>query len=629
MFVKDGYLYTDTPYNKEFIKDLRTIKSRRWRDPYNIVKITQDKKDVNTCMKIMKKYFDLDPIEIPDVKFGIAKLVRNSTYPEAILFVTEYHEGFKNEVKSLKGRWNKPAIGWELPINNIPQIETVYSIVSKYDIEYDSNVETYLKNKYDRLYSAHEKKTELIEMSTKSDNAGIDGIKTPDGVTLYPYQQVGVNYIKTNPAPGILIADSCGLGKTAQALTYCYNSNEYPVLVVVPNSVKINWTREIKTFCNSDSFVLLSGRRPHKFNKADFVIINYDIISGWKKKLFEYGFKIIIMDEIHYIKNPSSKRSKACYEISRASSITKKIGLSATPLMNKPIELLPILKTLDVSHEDIETDYKFKSKYCYGGHSNGYCQWNGAQNLDELNIMLRETCMIRRLIDNVLTELPEKMRIPVSLDINNWNEYKFAENEFKEWYLSVKDKEIDYHAEALVKISQLRQLAIRGKIKNCIEYIENIIESNDKIIIFAHHRSVQEYVRKHFESKYRVAYITGGMTAKQRTENEDWFQNGDANIIVCSIQAANVGINLQASNIMIFLELDFVPSVITQSEGRCRRIGSTAEFCQYHYLVAGNTIEETMLGIINQKQKISDAAIDGINTEFNESIFDELLDSFQ
>ena len=637
IFIKDGFVYLESPYDKKFVMEIGKINSRRWRKPYNIVRITRDKKDAMEFMKIAKKFYNTPILKLPDVGLGIATYLSNSKFPESILFVTEFNQEFINDVKPLHARWNVEKMGWEMPIHTLQAVENIKYIIEKYDIYIEKSVDNIIQKKYETYKTAHDKKFKLIEMSNQTNNEGIDGIKTPPGIVLYPYQQVGVNYISTNPATGILIADDTGLGKTAQALSYCYNNEDcYPVLIVVPNCVKINWKREIKLFCESDSVEIIDGILPYKLPKVKFVIINYDIINRsskqskktWVKSLSQYGFKTMIIDEAQYIKNPSSKRTVGCYNISNSKSIKKIIALSATPMLNRPIELLPLLRTLKVTHNDLETDYSFKRKYCYNGKQNGFTLWNGAQNTDKLNVLLRETCMIRRLIDDVLPELPEKIRIPVSVDIDNKNEYKDAENNFKIWYSETKNKSIDYHAEALVKIEQLRQLAVIGKMKNTIEYIENLLETKDKIIIFAHHKLIQENLFEYFKNNYKVAKIMGGMTTKERVEQEDYFQKGDANIIICSLMAANTGINLQVSDIMIFIETSFVPTQIVQAEGRNRRIGSKSKFCQYHYIIANNTIEETMLNIISYKQKLIDQTIDGLSAvDSDNNIFNELLNS--
>ena len=249
----------------------------------------------------MNRYFWCSEINIPDIAFGHAKYLKGSKFSESILFTTEYSDAFRLEAKSLKGKWNDVAIGWELSIDSIPAIEKVRSLVKKYDIEYERGTESIINDRYARLIEAHDKKQMLVEMSKRADMVGVSNIDTPDGINLYPFQQVGVNYIKQNPG-NVLIADSTGLGKTAQALTYCYNIKKYPVLIVVPASVKINWSREIKKFCANDSIVILSGRSSKQIPKADFVVINYDIVSDWKARLVKYGFKILIMDEAQYIK---------------------------------------------------------------------------------------------------------------------------------------------------------------------------------------------------------------------------------------------------------------------------------------------------------------------------------------
>jgi len=173
-----------------------------------------------------------------------------TTYNGIIMsFSTDYNEAYKNEIKKAGARWNAEKRIWNLKIQTIKNIEDAERICCKYNITYDIGL---LKQLYAKLKEDKAKKEALIEMSKKADIKGCSGIKTPDGITLYPYQQVAVKWIESvNHA---LIADDCGLGKSAEALTFCYNNpNKFPVLIIVPACVKTNWAREIKKFCNSES----------------------------------------------------------------------------------------------------------------------------------------------------------------------------------------------------------------------------------------------------------------------------------------------------------------------------------------------------------------------------------------
>ena len=144
---------------------------------------------------------------------------------------------------------------------------------------------------------------------------------------------------------GILLADEMGLGKTNQVCTLANRQNLWPLLVVCPASLKHNWERELRTWAGADSLIL-SGKvpadLPDELPKA--VIVNYDILYEQQQTLLNVPWKCIAFDECHNLANRSAKRTKAAKRLSRLS--TKVIGISGTPVMNRPADFWPILNII-------------------------------------------------------------------------------------------------------------------------------------------------------------------------------------------------------------------------------------------------------------------------------------------
>ena len=444
-----------------------------------------------------------------------------------------------------------------------------------------------------------------------------DAIDVYDIIVEDPYR----NFIVNN-----IVVHNCG--KTPEALAYCYNNPEkLPVLIIVPACVKVNWKREIGKFCASESLHIISGRKNTPLPKVDYYIINYDIVKDWVAPLKQLNYQILIVDEIHFLKSPASLRTKACIELAEHKSVKNIIGLTGTPILNRPIELLPILKILNVDHVDLNNDWAFKNKYCFNGRSRYGVDFSGANNLDELQILLRSTCMIRRLKKDVLTELPEKRRTIIPLEISNRKSYDKAETNFRKWYHEEKGKSLHPQAETLVKINELKRIAGKGKLKMMFEYIDDVLSNDEKIIIVAYHRAMQNAIYNHYKNKHNTTQIIGGMTANARVEAEDQFQKGDAQILVLSLMAGGVGINLQSASNMIITELAWTPGVLMQVEDRIHRIGQK-NTCNITYLMAENTIEERIMDVLNSKQRVIESSLDGTDDTIDSDVFGEVIDSF-
>jgi SNF2 family DNA or RNA helicase len=409
---------------------------------------------------------------------------------------------------------------------------------------------------------------------------------------LLPFQKAAVAY--SVRAHRVLIGDEMGLGKTVEALAIIKAANAFPALVVCPATLKLNWRREAEKWLPIKRVAVLGGQ--NGTTEGDIVIINYDVLGRFAAKLKTRGFKGIIFDESHYAKNHKAQRTAHCKQL--ASGIPVRLCLTGTPVLNRPAELISQLQLLD-RLDDLGGFWNFAERYCDAHKNRWGWDFSGASNLDELNERLRATCYIRRTKAEVLPELPAKRRCIVPVEIDNLNEYKRAERDLLGWIRekSVEDdrflESIDdlpvteqlvqrrersnsavqraAHAEQLVRIEALKQLAARGKIAAATEWITSFIESGEKLIVFAHHQEIQDELLVLFPS---AAVVRGGDDVLIRQANVDRFQT-DANcrLIVCSLRAGGVGITLTAASNVCFLELGWTPAEHDQAEDRCHRIG--------------------------------------------------------
>ena len=239
---------------------------------------------------------------------------------------------------------------------------------------------------------------------------------------LYPFQMRGVEFLQGRNGKA-LIGDEQGLGKTAQSLAYLQlNPKKRPVVIVVPASVKLNWVKEIRMWMTHFGLVqTLSGRTPHRIS-GDIVIINYDIVEAWVKTLIDYGAQVLILDEVQYLKSSKTKRTTAVRKL--AKHIPHLIGLSGTPIMNRPVEFFNIIRMIDATL--FPNWLHYTQRYCDRKHNGFGWVVTGASNTEELHEILVSTIFLRRTKAEVLPDLPDKIHsfFPLEMHPDLLSEYE-------------------------------------------------------------------------------------------------------------------------------------------------------------------------------------------------------------
>lgn len=453
------------------------------------------------------------------------------------------------------------------------------------------------------------------------------------GMVPFDFQVEAAYAIDNRFNGSALIGDEQGLGKTIEAILWlAIHPEARPAIIVVPASVKVNWQREIEKWLprNKRNVIkILSSRKSQKLLAMGIYIINYDIVKDWLKQIQKISPKVVIADECQYLKNPKAQRTQAILgKKGRRSvatsyllgSVAHFLPLSGTPITNRPVEFWPVLNALRPDKFDNWVNYAFR--YC-GAYKN---QWGlittGASNTIELNRLVNQYCMIRRLKSQVMTQLPSKRRAAVALDIINRTEYDLAEADIIAWMkANNQDVRGALRAEALVKLEKLKQIAVRGKLGAAVEWIKNQLESEPKLVVFCNHRDVLAQLLIELK-EFNPVSIKGGDSDTNRQKAVDTFQaNANCRVIVASIKAAGLGITLTAASTTVTLELGWTPGEHNQAEDRIHRIGQE-EACTNFYLIADGTIEEKLAKIIAEKQLVLTAVLDGeaANTDTNSMV---------
>ena len=467
-----------------------------------------------------------------------------------------------------------------------------------------------------------EKKTIEAVAASKAVDADVNLI-CKDGLEYMPFQQAGIAFALERE--NVLIADEMGLGKTIQALGIINNVAANKILIICPASLKLNWKREAeKWLIEKRDIEIMNGKESER--KSSIYIINYDVLSK-HKWLAGTEFDVVICDESHYIKNSKAIRTKAALEILKKAK--KKIMLTGTPIMNRPIELQTVLAALGCDFA--KNWFAYAKRYCGAYKSRFGWDVSGASNLEELQEKLRSSVMIRRLKKDVLLDLPSKTRQIIEIPQNGFNSVLKNEAKIMKSYEENKKElaELKKQAEEqkdnadfknkieslrnaisldFAEISRVRHETALAKTEFTIEYINDMLESRDKVILFAHHIDVIDKLSSAFPDI--SVKFTGEMTAEDKQKSVDKFQN-DANckIFIGSIMAAGVGITLTAANTVVFHELEWTPSAISQAEDRAHRIGQKENVLVQHLVIDGS-IDSMLAKKIKSKQEIIEKALD-------------------
>jgi SWI/SNF-related matrix-associated actin-dependent regulator 1 of chromatin subfamily A len=330
-------------------------------------------------------------------------------------------------------------------------------------------------------------------------------------------------------------------------------------------------------------------------------------------------FKSVIIDELHRCKSSQTHQSKFTKGITTGKKYV--IGLTGTPVVNKPKDLVSQLFIINQMNQVFGNYRHFIDTYCAGT--------NEASNLPQLNANLRNNCFIRREKQEVLTDLPDKQRQVVVCDISNRKEYDDAEKDLIKYLVEYKDASDEKIAstlrgEIMVKIGILKNISARGKLNDVFEFVDDIMEAGEKLILFIHLKEVAAAVLH----KYHGAVsITGADDMIARQSAVDRFQKDPkVKLIVCSIKAAGVGLTLTASSRVGFIEFPWTYADCEQCEDRAHRIGQKDSVTCYYFL-GKNTIDGKIYKIIQTKKAIAQA-VTGSTEQIPENIVDMVANLF-
>lgn len=591
------------PYEQSLVDVVSDLPSASWNPKHAVW--TVNAKYEEELLEFAQSYgFELQAFSLSDVQQPQQVARRIFAEKSTAVVEFEYNTDVIESVKSLPGKkWDSKKKRWTA--DKTPEL-LQFAFRHSFDVDADlrEEIEGTISSAASRLENSS-------AVSAEIEIAGLSG-------ELMPYQKAGVKYaVETRRC---FIADQMGLGKTIQAIAAIEKEQCYPVVVICPKSLKENWKREWNKWVPSRTVQVVNGK--DDIQKADVIVVNYDIVSRFISALKFVGLNAMICDESHYVKNPSAARTKAIMQIAKyVPRSGMVILLSGTPITNSPQEIVSQLDILGVLGK-FGGKWAFLRRYA-GAYYNGY-HWDtsGATNTNELNIRLRQICYIRRVKNDVLKELPEKSRniVTVSGSKDGMLAYVRAERDLIS-FLAENGYRASDSAQHLQKTNVLKKLASEAKLDAAYEWIDNFLAGTDrKLVVFAHNVSIVDALAK----KYGNLRVSGRDDMDSRQHAIDSFQNNpDSRVIVLNLQAGSVGITLTAASDVLFVQMGWTPAEHDQAEDRCHRIGQINNV-QAYYMICAGTIDEDIYELIQQKRGVVDSVTDG-DTQVSHTVLADLM----
>ena len=444
--------------------------------------------------------------------------------------------------------------------------------------------------------------------------------------TLYPYQKEGVRFaVKAGKA---IIADEMGLGKTVQAIAcaeiYLRERMAESVLIVCPNSLKYQWRREIERFASQPSVIIegYASRRLELYKSAAlYKIVSYQSLANDIKSLGRLQADLLIMDEVQRLKNWNTQLAQAVRRIDAHYSVL----LSGTPLENKLDELVSIVQLADPYV--LAPLYRFRYDHILTDPNTG--KPIGYKNLGDIREKLKDT-LIRRTRESVRLQLPK--RTDQFLLVPMTGEQSRRHEELKNGVARLVSKwqrtnglSEEERRRLLVMLGQMRMLADSTfvidqnqderhdvKVGEALNIIEEALSSNTaKVVVFSEWERMARLVATELDARgIRYEFLHGNIPAKKRDEIIGHFQEDDGCRVFLSTDTGSTGLNLQAANTLLNLDLPWNPAVLEQRIGRIYRIGQEMPV-QVISLVSKDSIEESMIERLRFKRSMFEGALDG------------------
>ena len=450
---------------------------------------------------------------------------------------------------------------------------------------------------------------------------------------LLNFQKEGLDFL-VKSSGNALLADEMGLGKTVQTLAYLASEKQaFPALIVAPLVTLNNWQREIGKFLKRKSrngrilddevptSVMIRKGKSSDIGQFDLYIINYELLDKRLNDLSKLNIKTIVCDEVQHLRSKTTKKYSAVKKLAALPSVKHRIGLSGTPIYNRGSEIWPIV---DILRPGMLGNFKeFCEYFCYVNEKGKAIVLENKR--ESLRKELQKHVMLRRKKSDVLKELKDKVRYKEIIDSDT--DYYTQELD-KIWKKLEEEQKVaetafDKSASFQRAIQSERQAAGVAKLPHVINFVKNIMEIEESVVVFCHHKAIHQLLHESLK-EFSPVSIIGGQTDKVRQEQIDMFQTGESKLMIAGLRAGNVGINLSQARYVIFAELDWSPAIHRQAEDRLHRIGQKNTVFAY-YLIGNGTLDDHVANILVDKSYEIDSIMDETAESFENKEKAELI----
>lgn len=543
---------------------------------------------------------------------------------EYALFISfEYDAKVVSIIRDFPTRYyNRDNTEWELPFNKLLEL---INKLEDYDID--------ITGEYVSLEKPKAKMPKGFEFKTKP----------------FEHQIEAFNYGLNNDR--WLLGDEMGLGKTKQSIDIAVAKKlqkgyKHCLIICGVNGLKWNWRNEVATHSNESAYILGQREKAGKLrvdgNKAKiddlknldkinsyFLITNVESLRSEELNnlLIKYckdnTIGMIITDEVHKMKNPTSQQGKAFLKLQADTMI----AMTGTPLMNNPMDLYIILKWLGYEKHAF---YSFKKHHCVMGGFGGY-EILGYKHLDELEERLDEI-MLRRKKEEVL-DLPEKTYIDEYVDMSMKQKQIYDEVTAD---VKMNIDQIKIAPNPLAALIRMRQatgytgilsstIQESAKLDRMEELVEEAISNNQKVVIFSNWTQMTTPIYNRLCTKYNGILITGETKDADRQKYVEKFQNDDKCMFaVGTIGAMGTGLTMTQGTVEIFMDEPWNMALKTQAEDRCHRIGQKKNLTIYT-LLCKSTIDERIHELVLKKGAMADVLVDGQSAKISPEVLEYLI----
>ncbi|GAA5149196.1 hypothetical protein GCM10025768_12020 [Microbacterium pseudoresistens] len=477
---------------------------------------------------------------------------------------------------------------------------------------------------------------------------------SPKGLEIMVHQSRLLEAVRAGHR-SLLLADEPGLGKTAQSVLAASVADAYPLLVVVPNVVKMNWAREVERWTPQRRATVIQGDGDDIDAFADVFIVNYEILDRHLSWLGAIGLRGMVVDEAHFIKNLTSQRSQNVLALGQRVRETTPGGrpllmaLTGTPLINDVEDFDAIWRFLGWTNGE-----KPSAELMAKLDATGFTPADKAFYPEARDAVISMGIVRRKKVD-VAADLPDKLvaDLPVQLDDEFGRGIRDAERELGERMAakyrriveargdrgqaaSLAPGEIDDDIVRLVAHNELEESKAAGtggdnvftmvrrigqaKASLAADYAVQLQRSVGKVVFFAKHIDVMDQAEAHFAAAGVTAVsLRGDQTSAARQQAIDDFNaDPEVGIAVCSLTAAGVGVNLQAASNVVLAELSWTAAEQTQAIDRVHRIGQDEPVTAWR-IIAAHTLDTKIAELIDRKQGLAARALDGEQIDDDET----------